>query len=91
MDQFKALPSFKPTFLTPEDIVRFWSTVSFTFPSNSAVFRRSKLIAIGKFHPKMEIYADWFACHALALENGMLPAKKFELAIFDTHLIFCKI
>ncbi len=76
----------KPTFLTPEDIVRFWSKVSFTFPSNSAVFRRSKLIAIGKFHPKMEIYADWFACHALALENGAcyLPKNLSWLSLTPT-------
>ena len=82
--KFNLYLSQKPAFFSPDDFVKIWSRISFTFPTNSVVYRREKLNSIGNFWASMEIYADWFACHVLALEFGACYIPKNQTSLFES-------
>ena len=63
-------------FLKPDDLIELWSRIYFSFPTNTVIFRTKLLLNAGSFEPDLEIYADWYICHILAMQFGACYVPK---------------
>jgi hypothetical protein len=61
----------KPTFLSPEELVRLGRSGRLMISSSSVVFRKEALQDVGVFIPELRWHADWFACFISAFRFGM--------------------
>jgi GT2 family glycosyltransferase len=69
----KRLPPFlsdRPCMFLPEAIVRLLKSTYFRFVSNTILYRRDALSAIGGFNKDLRWYADWFADYVMAFRHG---------------------
>jgi glycosyltransferase involved in cell wall biosynthesis len=62
--------SDRPCLLAPDDVARLLTHNLVSFPSNTSLYRRSALLAIGGFIEDLEWWADGFAYYVLALRYG---------------------
>lgn len=68
--RFPLFLSDRPCMLSPCDIERLLASNYFSFSSNSILYRREALIAIGGFVEDLCWSADWFANCVLAFRHG---------------------
>ena len=69
----KRLPLFlsdRPCMFSPEAIARLLKGNYWSFASNTILYRRDALSAIGGFNEDLRWYADWFADYAMAFRHG---------------------
>jgi glycosyltransferase involved in cell wall biosynthesis len=69
----KRLPLFlsdRPCRFSPEAIARLLKINFFSFASNTILYRRDALSAIGGFNEDLRWYADWFADYVMAFRHG---------------------
>ncbi len=73
----------QPIFLDPPTLIRRMAIKAFSIPSQTMVFRRSALEAVGGFRPDLHWHADWFAKTAVALRGGACHAPVYVAAARD--------
>lgn len=61
----------RPSFLSPDDLVRLGKQGKLCLISSTAVMRRQPLLEAGNYFPELRWHADWFACHVLGLRHGV--------------------
>jgi glycosyltransferase involved in cell wall biosynthesis len=59
-----------PRFFSADGLELRLRRASFTFSTNTILWRRKQLIALGGFRPDLAWHADWLAAHAMALTYG---------------------
>jgi len=68
--RFALFLSDRPCMLSSSDIKRVLKRNYFSFPSNTILYRRDTLAALGGFVEELRWYADWFASYVLAFRHG---------------------
>ena len=61
----------KPSFFSPDDLVRLGKRGKLAIVSSTSIMRRGPLLAAGNYFPELRWHADWFACYVLALRHGV--------------------
>jgi hypothetical protein len=69
-DRAQLFLSDRPCMFSPEAIARLLKSNYFSFASNTILYRRDALSAIGGFNEDLRWYADWFADYVMAFRHG---------------------
>lgn len=73
----------EPCFLAPDRLVEMEQQERIFIVSNTCIFHRERLKALGLFIPELRWHADWFAIYALALRHGLCfvpePLGRFNI------------
>jgi glycosyltransferase involved in cell wall biosynthesis len=70
MEPYPFFLSDAPCMLGPADLTWLLKRHFFIFPSNTMVYRKERLLALGGFRAELAWLADWFANYVLAFRHG---------------------
>ena len=68
--EFPLFLSVSPRFFSPDEAERLLRRNYFTFPSNTIVYRRDALQAVGGFREDLDWQAEWLTVHTLLFRYG---------------------
>lgn len=66
----------EPEYISPERLHTLLGQRFVWIGANTAIMRRSDLVAVGGFDPALRWHSDWFAMYAIAFAHGFLAVPK---------------